>query len=111
MGQHMTDLPLQPDVALWAAARQDWRLISHYLISLCVFFVLSDPATPSAKAPDVPPLEDDEIFGEDLEVDPVEDEVTKYEMYDELGRTPPRRSKLKNRKWKDNKKHMGELEQ
>ncbi len=34
-----------------------------------------------------------------------------YEMYDELGRTPPRTRMLQNRKWKDNKKHMNELEQ
>ena len=75
--------------------------------------------------PAIPPLEDEELFGDgrhhrgggghhqhyhddDLDED---DEDAKYEMYDELGRTPPRTRMLKNRKWKDNKKHMGELEQ
>jgi hypothetical protein len=33
------------------------------------------------------------------------------ELYDELGRTPPRTRMLQNRKWKDTKKTMNEMEQ
>ena len=40
-----------------------------------------------------------------------DDAAEDYEMYDELGRTPPRTRLSNNRKWKDNKKLMGELEQ
>ena len=89
---------------------------------------VGNKATPS-KSPHNPPLEDEELFGggggggssggagvglghhdEDHDEDE-EGADDKYEMYDELGRTPPRTRMNKNRKWKDNKKHMGELEQ
>ena len=33
-----------------------------------------------------------------------------YEQYDRMGRTPPRNRIHNNRKWKDNKKHLSELE-
>lgn len=46
--------------------------------------------------------DDETTVFDDLDLD-------EFDVFDEFGRTPPRTRLSKNRKWKNNKKHMNEL--
>ena len=55
-----------------------------------------------------PSIEEEPAAGDE---DDEEEEEEDYETYDQFGRTPPRTRVLQNRKWKDQRKHLNELEQ
>ena len=71
-------------------------------ILLLFSFELSMDRQPSIE--EEPPAAEEEDSEE-------EEEDEDYEVYDQFGRTPPRTRVLQNRKWKDQRKHLNELEQ